>query len=77
MNEVYPPFTEYWGFTGPNVAISCEVDYDREHEEYRATTSAGFHGAGQTQEEAALACFSAWMTGKRGWFEPLKEGSNE
>ena len=62
-DEIRPPFTPYYSFTGPHVAISCDVEYDREHEEYRATSSAGFHGAGQTADEAALACFSAWMSG--------------
>lgn len=68
MNEIYPPFTKYYGFTGPNVAISCNVDYDKENHEYVAKSSNGFHGTGDSAEAAALNCFMAWMTPNRGWF---------
>lgn len=70
MGEVYPPFTERHSFTGPTTAISCEVVWSDEHEHYEASSSVGFRGTGRTADAAALACFTAWVTGTGGWFEP-------
>lgn len=70
MNDIKPPFTEHYAFTGPHVAISCVVDWSKEHEEWRATSSTGFIGTSrESADAAALACFSAWMTGTRGWYQ--------
>ena len=67
MGNIYPPFTKDYRFTGPHVAISCDVDFDREEMEYVATSSTGnFKGTGGSAEAAALNCFKAWMT-NRGW----------
>lgn len=71
--EVFPPFTANWRFTGPDTAISCEVDYDTEEQCWIATSSAGFRGAADSPEGAALACFEAWMTRRRAWFVPASE----
>lgn len=68
IEEIRPPFTENWVLTGPRVAISCIVDFDREQESYVATSSSGFRGAGNTEIDAALMCFTAWMTNRRGWY---------
>lgn len=69
MPEIYPPFTERYCFTGPNVAISCSVEWDSENEEYHAKSDNGFHGwSSHNEEQAALMCFLAWMTGIGGAF---------
>lgn len=74
--EIYPPFTTDFRFTGPTVAISCDVDYDSVEGEYHARGSNGlFHGTSDTAEGAALNCFMAWMTRNRGWYEQTKEQS--
>lgn len=70
---IYPPFTERYVFTGPDTAISCSVDYDREQECYIATSGEGFYGAADSPDGAALACFTAWMTNTRGWYVPRGE----
>lgn len=69
MAEVHGPFTPYYAFTGPNVAISCEVEWDEVEEQYHAKSSNGFHGTGESRDAAALACFQAWLTRHKGWFE--------
>ena len=69
MGEVHAPFTPYYSFTGPNVAISCDVEWDDVDECYHAKNSVGFHGTGDSRHEAALACFQAWLTNRKGWFD--------
>jgi len=69
MREIYPPFTPDYRFTGPTTAISCEVEWDKEELFYHAKSSNGFHGTGTTEHEAALNCFTAWMTLQKGWYD--------
>ena len=64
-----PPFSENFRFTGPHTAISCTVEFDHERECWHATGS-GFHGPGESQESAAIACFTAWLTRTHGWYSP-------
>jgi hypothetical protein len=64
---IRPPFTENYRFTGPHTAISCDVDYDKEQECYVARGS-GFVGSGDTEHDAAIMCFTAWVTGRRAWY---------
>lgn len=71
---IRPPFTERYCFTAPRTAISCEVDFDAEEGEWVATSAHGFRGSSRVSaEDAALACFSAWVGGRRAWFEPEGE----
>lgn len=68
------PFTEddrTYTFRGPSVAISCQVDYDREREAYVATSAEGFYGVDRhSRHAAALRCFSAWMVGNEQGYKP-------
>lgn len=65
-----PPWEQdHYSFSGPGVAISCEVDYDRERECYLAIGSAGHRGTGESPDAAALACFMAWTTSHGAWYE--------
>lgn len=68
--KVYPPFTERYVFSGPSVAISCEVDFDKEEGCWTASSSAGFKSTGESACGAALNLFKAWMTHDKAWFEP-------
>jgi hypothetical protein len=68
MSEIRPPFTPFYGFSGPRTAISCEVEYDMENHVYIARGT-GFRGEGHTAEEAALACFQAWVTRHASFYE--------
>lgn len=63
-------FTDRWILTGPNTAISCEVAWDSEGHHFHAISDAGFHGAADYEADAALQCFTAWITSRRGWFVP-------
>lgn len=62
-------------FQGPGVAISCEVDFNREEGYYEARSYEGFRGTGDSRKAAALACFEAWVTQRRGWYEPQSDDS--
>jgi hypothetical protein len=66
--EISPPFTKEYRFTSPHTAISCDVEYDKESECYVAKGS-GFIGTGNTEEEAAIMCFTVWVTGRRAWYD--------
>jgi hypothetical protein len=66
-------FSEDFRFLGPNVAVSCVVEYDRERECYLAVADGGHgghRGTGHTAKAAALNCFRAWLTDDHAWFEP-------
>lgn len=66
------PFTDNYRFTGPTVAVSCEVDYDKNDGVWRARGS-GFVGEADTKDAAALNCFQAWLTADRAYFEGVSE----
>lgn len=70
--EIHPPFTERWVLTGPDVAISCDVEWNAEEECFHARSSAGFHATGASEVDAALGCFTAWMTSRHAWFVPTE-----
>lgn len=70
---------EDFRFTGPNVAISCVVEFDRERECYVAKADGGYgghRGTGDTKRVAALNCFRALMTNDHAWFE-REEGGDD
>lgn len=77
MADVNAPFTENYRFTGPNVAISCEVDYDREQERYIAIGGGGgWTGfSAHSAHAAALNCFRAWMLDEGGYHESMANRS--
>lgn len=69
MDEVTEPFSARHKFTGPNVAISCEVSWDDEYGGYIARSDHGWTGFSRdTANLAALNCFRGWTTG-----EPFSE----
>lgn len=66
------PFTDDYRFTGPNVAISCTVHYDREQERYVAGGGDGWFGfSSHSEKAAALNCFRAWLLDEGGFYERM------
>lgn len=51
---------EHYSFSGPGVAISCKVDYDKERECYLAVGSSGHRGTADNSHAAALNEDLAW-----------------
>jgi hypothetical protein len=64
-----PPFTDNYRFTGPDVAISCKVEYDREQERYIARGGDWTGFSARSEKAAALNCFRAWMLDEGGFHE--------
>lgn len=60
---------DHYSYSGPGVAISCDVAYDPERECYVATGSSGHVGTGDNHHTAALACFEAWMTNRHAYYQ--------
>lgn len=57
-----PPWeNEHYSFTGPGVAISCEVNYNRSTGVYVATGDTGIVATAHSKHEAALRLFTAWL----------------
>lgn len=67
------PFTDNYRFTGPNTAISCWVEYDREGQRYIATAGGGgwVGFSAHSEQAAALNCFRAWMLDDGGYHESM------
>lgn len=70
MSDIAPWERTDYSFTGPGVAVSCEVDWDREQERYVAKGE-GWVGFSRTSAKAAaLNCFRGWLLDEGAHFEP-------
>lgn len=68
---------EHYSFSGPGVAISCEVVYDSDRECYVAKGDSGHVGTADSRHAAALACFEAWMTNRHAYYQQPPEHGGE
>jgi hypothetical protein len=69
--------SENYRFTGPNVAGSCSVEYDRERECWVATMDTGHVGTADSKDGAALVCFEAWLTNRHAYYQQPPEYGGE
>lgn len=57
-----PPWErDGYQFTGPGVAISCAVGFNKETKRWEAESPEGYSGTGESRHDAALACFRSWL----------------